>query len=54
MAFVNYSDYLHKKLEIPDDEMILMGIGLGYRTDDKINSFRSSRVPLDSMLVIKD
>lgn len=54
VAFIAHPEYLHEKLEIPDNEMIVMGVGLGYRTDDRINSFKSDRVPLDEMLVIKD
>lgn len=54
VAFVMHPDYLHEKLGIPDDETIVMGVGLGYRTDDRINSFKSDRVPLDDMLVIKN
>lgn len=53
VAFVLHPDYLHKVLEIPDDEMIVMGIGLGYQSEDKINDFKSDRVPLDDMLTIK-
>ena len=54
VAFVTYADYLHQKLAIPEDESIVMGIGLGYRSDEKINTFKSDRVPLEEMLVIKD
>lgn len=54
VAFVAHADYLHKKLEIPKNEMIVMGIGLGYRSDEKINKFKSEREPLDDMLSIKD
>lgn len=54
VAFVSYPEYLHQKLKIPENEMIVMGIGLGYRSGDKINNFRSDRVPLEDMLVIKD
>lgn len=54
VAFVAHTAYLHKKLNIPDNEAIVMGIGMGYQTDDKINQFRSDRVPLDEILTITD
>ena len=54
VAYVSHPDYLREKLGIPDDEMIVMGIGLGYRSDDRINQFKSEREPLQQMLVIKD
>lgn len=54
VAFVAHASYLHKKLNIPDDEAVVMGIGMGYRGDDKINKFKSDRVPLDDILTIKD
>jgi nitroreductase len=46
VAFVAHAAYLHTVLEIPDTEEIVMGIGLGYRTNDKINNFKSDRIPL--------
>lgn len=54
VAFVAHANYLHKKLNIPDDEAIIMGIGMGYRSDDRINKFKSDRVPLEDILTIKD
>lgn len=54
VAFVIHPEYLHEKLEIPDDEAIVMGIGLGYRSDEVINDFKSERVPTEDMLIIKD
>lgn len=54
VAFVSYPAYLHEELDIPDNEIIVMGIGLGYRSDDRINGFKSDRVPLEEMLVIKN
>ena len=54
VGFITHPDYLHKKLEIPENEMIVMGMGLGYRSNDTINDFKSDRVPLEDMLVIKD
>lgn len=54
VACVIHPDYLHRKLGILNEEMIVMGVGLGYRTDARINSFKSDRVPLDEMLVIRN
>lgn len=52
-AFAEHSAFVKEKLEIPDDEIIVMGIGMGYRTDDKINQFKSDRENLDDMLFIR-
>ena len=38
---------------IPEDEAIVMGIGLGYADGRKINGFRSSREPLEDVLTIR-
>lgn len=38
---------------IPDDEAVVIGIGLGYADERKINGFRSSRAPLDEVLTVK-
>lgn len=53
VAFVIHPDYLREKLGIPDDEAIVMGMGLGYRSDTKINGFKSSREATDNILTIK-
>lgn len=52
VAFVSAPSYLRRKLGIPDTERIIMGIGLGYRSDDVINDFRSDREDVDSILSI--
>lgn len=45
---------LHEILEISDDYVIAMGIGLGYAKDAKINQFRSKRMALKDFLTIKE
>lgn len=52
--FVKYPDMIRRYLGIPEDEMVAIGVGLGYPTNHPVNGFRSNRVPLDEMLVIKD
>lgn len=52
--FVFNPSELHKVLDIGDDYVIAMGIGLGYAKDTKINKFRSKRMDLKKFLTIKD
>ena len=53
--FVGYPDLLHKELQIPDDLMIVIGIGLGYQDDKSlINTFRSSRRPISEVVRYKE
>ncbi|WP_297815795.1 nitroreductase [uncultured Lactobacillus sp.] len=50
-AIVKFPDVIRKYMDIPEDEAIGMGIGLGYL--DKrasINGYRSKRVPLDKIV----
>ena len=51
--FVRYPEEARKFMGIPDDEAVVIGIGLGYADERKINSFRSSRAPLDEVLIVK-
>lgn len=51
---VKYPDLIRKHMEIPNHEMIAMGIALGYRAEDELNSFKSARVETSNMLKIKD
>lgn len=53
-GFVRYPQEIHDQFEIPDDEAIFMGIGLGYPTEDPINQFKPGRDDLDKILQIKD
>lgn len=50
-AIVKFPDVVRKYMDIPEDEAIGMGIGLGY-PDKKasINGYRSKRVPLDKIV----
>ncbi|MBR0079295.1 MAG: nitroreductase [Synergistaceae bacterium] len=50
---VKYPDEIRKNLCVPDDEIIAMGIALGYPTDEKINFFKSQRLPVDEVLTLK-
>lgn len=50
---VKYPDEVRKYMNIPDDEIVAMGIALGYETDDKINQFISDRIPVDEVLTLK-
>lgn len=40
-------------MDVPDDEEIVMGIALGYESDDEINKIVSTRLALDDILTIK-
>ncbi|MDO4903639.1 MAG: nitroreductase [Limosilactobacillus sp.] len=50
---VRYADDLREILHIPDDERIVVGIEIGYPENDKINSFKSQRQPLENVLHFK-
>ena len=52
-AIVKYPDLAHKHLGIPASEIVAIGVALGYKSTAKINSFRTTRVPLDAVLNIK-
>lgn len=49
---VKYPKILRDKLSIPDDEDIVMGIAMGYASENKLNDYRSSRMELDEILNI--
>ena len=53
-AFVKYPEVIRKYLNIPEDETIGIGIGLGDPNKKAtINDYKSKRVPLDEILKIK-
>ncbi|WP_099974000.1 nitroreductase [Lactobacillus terrae] len=52
-ALVKYPDIVRKNIDIPDDQMLVMGIALGYRDTSKINDFESKRMNLDDVLKIE-
>ena len=51
---VKFPAELRPLLSVPEDEEIIMGIGLGYAADDSINEFASTRLPLSEILTIKE
>lgn len=53
-AFVRYPEEIHDHFDIPEDEAVFMGIGLGYPSDDEINQFKPGRLDVDKILNIKD
>ena len=46
-SIVKYPQILRKELLIPDEEHIIIGIALGYPTDDKVNDFRTPRMAVE-------
>ncbi|BAQ24471.1 nitroreductase [Streptococcus troglodytae] len=50
---VRFPQEIRDYLPISDDEIIVEGIALGYRSNDKINSHTSGRVDTNEILVIK-
>lgn len=50
--FVKYPDSVRKIMEIPGNELVAMGIGLGYPKEHMINNYNAPRVSLDRMLKI--
>jgi nitroreductase len=54
MAFVSQPDILRAELGIPDDQIIVIGIGLGYFDQkSKYNDFVSSRRPIGETITLK-
>lgn len=51
--FVRYPEEIRQNFDIPKNESILMGIGLGYASTQKINQIKTIREPLDSVLQLK-
>lgn len=49
---VKYPYILRDNLPIPDDEDIIMGIALGYESEEHINQYQSPRLELDEILKI--
>lgn len=48
-----YPDAIRKIVGIPDNEVIIGGIAMGYRSDGMINQFHAKRSALDHFLTIK-
>ena len=50
--FVKYPEELRNIIGIPENEDVVMGIGLGYAAEDLLNDYRSTRLPLNDILKI--
>lgn len=47
-AFANFHDIIRKRLAVPDGEIVICGMALGYPDEAaKVNSFRTEREPVD-------
>ncbi|MFC6289103.1 nitroreductase family protein [Levilactobacillus angrenensis] len=51
---IKYPDMLRQTLGLEADHRLIMGIALGYESQQPVNQFRSSRVKQTNMLTIKD
>ncbi|GEO70103.1 nitroreductase [Levilactobacillus acidifarinae] len=49
---VKYADEIREFAGVPADELIVEGIAMGYRSDDKINDFKNARLATAKMLTI--
>jgi nitroreductase len=48
-AFANFHEVIRRHLSIPQDQMVICGMALGYPDESaKVNSFRTEREPLDN------
>lgn len=51
-ALANYPDIVKTQLGIPDDQIVVCGISLGYQdTDEPANQYQTTRVPVDDFAV---
>lgn len=54
-AFCVFHDTIQRMLAIPDAEMVVCGMGLGYpEPDAKVNTFRTEREPLENFVTFMD
>lgn len=51
--FVRYPQEVRPVLGIPEDEALVIGLGIGHATDAPINSLRARRMPVDEYLTIR-
>lgn len=51
---VKYPAAVRQLVGIPEDEAVVMGIALGYRSAARVNDFQSTRQPLDAVLTVRD
>ncbi len=52
--FVKFPEELRSIIGIPENEDVVMGIGLGYAAKDVLNDYRSARLSLDEILKITE
>jgi nitroreductase len=54
LNFVAYAEIIRKELNIPRDLIVAVGVAIGYEnTDSLINTYRSSRRPLEEVVIFK-
>jgi nitroreductase len=54
LNFVGYPDIIRQELQIPEDLVIVFGIGLGYEDNQSIiNTYRSTRRPVSEIVSFK-
>ena len=54
-ALANFHEVLRARLSVPDDEIIICGMGIGYPdTSAKVNSFTTEREPLENFVTWVD
>lgn len=51
---IRFPESVRADMGIPDDEVLAIGIALGYRDQHPLNKFVSSRVPVEEILTIKE
>lgn len=49
--FVKFPEDIRKNLPIPEEETIVMGIGLGYAAKDPVNDYAATRLDVDDFCV---
>ena len=50
VAYVNHPDVTRRELAIPDDKLIVFGVGIGYENkENSINRVRTERKGLDEV-----
>ncbi|MBU5242006.1 nitroreductase [Lactococcus lactis] len=50
---IKYPDEIRKNLGVSEEEIIVAGIALGYRSENKINNFTNNRLTTEKILTIK-
>lgn len=53
--FIKYPEILRETLNIPDDEVVVIGIGFGHADpNDQMNKITSTRMPLEEFVTFED